>query len=133
MVNDQLSDLLTRIRNAGMGRNSKCDVFSCKLNRAVTEILLNEGYVKSMKDVTVDGKSAIRIYLKFENGDLKKPVIHGLRRVSSPGLRKYVQAGRIPKVMSGFGLAILSTSKGVMSDKDAKKLGVGGEHLCSIW
>jgi small subunit ribosomal protein S8 len=133
MVNDQLSDFLTRIRNAGMGRNSKVDVFNSKLNRAVAEILLNEGYVKSMKEVTVDGKTKLRVYLKFENGDLKKPVIHGLRRVSTPGLRRYVHSDKIPKVMSGFGLAILSTSKGVVSDKEARKLGVGGEHLCSVW
>lgn len=133
MVNDQLSDFLTRIRNAGMGRNSKVDVFSSRLNKSVAEILVNEGYLKSMKEVTVEGKARIRLYLKFENGDLKKPTIHGMRRVSRPGLRKYVNADGIPRVMSGFGLAILSTSKGVMSDRDARKTGVGGEHLCSVW
>src|SRR5262249_6005222 len=133
MVNDQLSDFLTRIRNAGLGRNSKVDVLNSRLNRAVAEILVNEGYLKSMTEVTVEGRPWLRLYLKFENGDLKKPIIAGLKRVSKPGLRKYVQADRIPKVMSGFGLAVLSTSKGVMSATEAKKAGVGGEHLCSVW
>lgn len=133
MVNDQLSDFLTRIRNAGMARNSKVDVLSCRLNRAVAEILVREGYLKSAKEVTVEGKPQLRVYLKFEGGDLRRPVLHGLRRVSKPGLRRYVQATAIPKVMSGFGLAILSTSKGVMTGGDAKKSGMGGEHLCSVW
>ncbi|MBS1985272.1 MAG: 30S ribosomal protein S8 [Bdellovibrionales bacterium] len=133
MVNDQLSDFLTRIRNAGLGRNSKVDVFNSRLNRSVAEILVNQGYVKSFKEVAVEGKTWLRLYLKFENGDLKKPVINGLKRVSKPGLRRYVHSDGIPKVVSGLGLAILSTSKGVLSDRDARKLGVGGEHLCSIW
>ena len=133
MVNDQLSDFLTRIRNAGLARNSKVDCFNCKMNRSVAEILVKEGYIKSFKEVVVDGKTYLRVYMRFENGDLKKPIIQGLRRVSKPGLRRYVESTGIPRVMSGFGLAIISTSKGVLTDRDARKMGVGGEHLCSVW
>lgn len=133
MVNDQLSDFLTRIRNAGMSRSSKVDVLNSRMNRAVAEILVQEGYLKSTKEVAVEGRTQLRVYLKFEGGDLKKPVIRGIRRASKPGLRRYVQADKMPKIMSGFGLAVLSTSKGVLSDKDARKMGVGGEHLCSVW
>jgi small subunit ribosomal protein S8 len=133
MVNDQLSDFLTRIRNAGRARLSKTDVFNTKMNRAVAEILVREGYLRSYKEVKVEEKTFLRVYLTFEGGDLKKPVIQGLRRASTPGRRLYVGSDKLPKVQSGFGLAILSTSKGVMSARDAKKNGVGGEYICSVW
>ncbi len=133
MVNDQVADFLTRIRNAGKARLSKTDVLNSKMNRAVAEVLANTGYIKSFKEISDGKNTTLRIYLRFEGGDLKKPVIQGLRRISRPGLRKYVQATSIPKVMSGFGLAILSTSKGLLTDKDALKMGVGGEHICSVW
>ncbi len=133
MTTDQLSDFLTRIRNAGNARLSKVDTFNCRLNRAVADILVQEGFVKSYKEVTVDTKSMLRVYLRFEDGDLKKPVIQGLRRASRPGLRRYVKSDKLPRIMSGFGIAILSTSKGVVSDRDARKNGVGGEFLCSVW
>lgn len=133
MVTDQLADFLTRIRNAGRARLSKADVTNTRMNRAVAEILVNEGFLKSFKEVTVEERSMIRVYLRFEGGDLKKPVIQGLRRASRPGLRRYVKTDKIPRVMSGFGLAILSTSKGVITDKEAHKQGVGGEYLCSVW
>jgi small subunit ribosomal protein S8 len=103
------------------------------MNRNLADLLVREGYIKNYKEVTVGEKTYLRLYLRFENGDLKKPVIQGLRRVSKPGLRKYVNAQKLPKVMSGFGLAVISTSKGIISDKEAKKLGVGGEHVCSVW
>lgn len=133
MMTDQISDFLTRIRNAGSARLSRIDALNSKSNRAIGEILVREGYLKSLKVVTEGNKSFLRCYLRFENGDLKKPVIQGLVRVSKPGLRKYVASDRLPKVMSGFGRAIISTSKGVVTDRDAKKMGVGGEHLCSVW
>lgn len=133
MVNDQLSDFLTRIRNAGLARSTKVDVFNCKMNRKVAEILAREGYIKGAKEVTGEAKPVLRVYLKFENGDLRQPLIQGLKRVSRPGLRQYVQSDSLPKVMSGFGLAIISTSKGVLTGNECKKLGVGGEHLCSVW
>lgn len=133
MTNDQLSDCLTRIRNAGMSRASKCDVMNTRMNRAVAEILVREGYLKSLKEVTVDTKPQLRLYLKFEGGDLRKPVIQGLRRQSRPGLRRYVSKGKLPRVMSGFGTVILSTSKGVLTGKEATAQNVGGEYLCSVW
>jgi small subunit ribosomal protein S8 len=133
MTNDQLSDFLTRIRNAGTARKIRVDVMKTKMNQAVANILIKEGYVKSVKDVEVDGKPWLRIFLKYENGDIRRPVIKTLKRVSKPGLRKYVATDSLPRVMSGFGIAILSTSKGVMTEKEARKTNVGGEHLCSVW
>lgn len=133
MTNDQLADFLTRIRNAGTARKIRVDVIKTKMNEAVANILQREGYVKSVKEVDVDGKYFLRVFLKYENGDIRKPLIKSLRRVSKPGLRRYVGADKLPKVMSGFGVAILSTSKGVMTGKEARENRIGGEHLCSVW
>lgn len=133
MANDQLADCLTRIRNAGTARKIRVDVMKTKMNEAVANLLLREGYLKSVKEVEVEGKSFIRVFLKYENGDIRKPLIKSLRRVSKPGLRRYVGSDNLPKVMSGFGLAILSTSKGIMTGKEAREQNVGGEHLCSVW
>jgi small subunit ribosomal protein S8 len=133
MMTDNIADLLTRIRNAGHARLSKLDVPSTRMNKSIVELLSREGYLKSFKEVQNGPRSELRVYLKFEGSDLKKPVIQGLRRISKPGLRKYVGSENLPRVMSGFGMAIISTSKGIVSDKEAKKLNVGGEHLCSIW
>jgi small subunit ribosomal protein S8 len=133
MTNDQLADFLTRIRNAGVARKIRVDVMKTKMNEAVANILAREGYVKSVKEVEVDGKYFLRVFLKYENGDIRKPLIKSLRRVSKPGLRRYCGSDNLPKVMSGFGLAILSTSKGVMTGKEARDGRIGGEHLCSVW
>lgn len=133
MVNDQLSDFLTRIRNAGMSRKGRVDVLKTKMNEAVAKILVKEGYLKHFKEVQVENWNYLRLYLKYENGNIRNPVIKGLKRESKPGLRRYVATDSMPKVMSGFGLAILSTSKGVLTDKEAKKEKVGGEYLCSVW
>jgi len=133
MVNDQLSDFLTRIRNAGMARSTKVDVLNCKLNRKVAEILAREGYIKGVKEVTGADRPTLRIFLKFEEGDLRKPIIQGLKRISKPGLRQYVGIDKLPNVMNGFGIGIVSTSKGVLTNKEARNLGVGGEYLCSVW
>lgn len=133
MVNDQLSDFLTRIRNAGLARSTKVDVLNCKMNRKVAEILAKEGYIKGAKEVSGADRPTLRVFLKFEGDNLRKPIIHGLRRMSKPGLRRYVGADELPKVMNGFGIGIVSTSKGVLTDKEARGLGVGGEYLCSVW
>ena len=133
MTNDQLSDFLTRLRNAGMARLTKVDVLNCKMNRKVSEILAREGYIKGAKEVAGADRPTLRVYLKYENSDLRKPVIQGLKRVSKPGLRNYVQSQEISPVMNGFGLGIISTSKGVLTDREARELGVGGEYLCSVW
>jgi small subunit ribosomal protein S8 len=133
MITDQLADFLTRIRNAGAARKIRVDVTKTKMNQAVASILAAEGYVRSVKEVDVEGRSYLRVFLTYENGDIRKPLIKSLRRVSKPGLRRYVNMATFPKVMSGFGVAIISTSKGIMTDKDARKNRVGGEHLCSVW
>ncbi len=133
MFNDQLSDFLTRIRNAGAARKIRVDVMKTKMNEAVANILYNEGYLKSVKEVEVEGKPMLRVFLKYESGDVKKPLIKSIRRISKPGLRQYVGIEKLPRVMSGFGLAILSTSRGIMTDREARKVRVGGEHLCSVW
>ena len=133
MVTDQIADFLTRIRNAGMSRKTRTDVVKTKMNVSIAQILIDEGYIKSFKEVTVEGKPRLRIFLKYENGNLRRPLIKGLKRESRSGLRKYFSVDRMPKVMSGFGLGVISTSKGVISDKKARELGVGGEYLCSVW
>ncbi len=133
MLTDSVSDFLTRVRNAGRARLSKIDTFNTRMNKSIAEILVREGYLKSYKEVQDGNKTYLRVYLRFEGGDLKKPVIQGLRRISKPGLRKYCSADKLPKIMSGFGMAIISTSQGILTEREAKAKGVGGEVLCSIW
>jgi small subunit ribosomal protein S8 len=131
-MTDPLADLLTRVRNANKARHEKVDVPASNLKGNVIRILKDEGYIKNYKLIK-DGKQGIlRIYLKFE-GETKKQVISGLRTLSKPGRRRYVGADEIPSVLRGLGLTILSTSKGVMTDKEARKQKVGGELLCSVW
>jgi small subunit ribosomal protein S8 len=131
-MTDPLADLLTRVRNANKAKHEKVDVPASNLKGNVIRILKDEGYIKNFKLIK-DGKQGIlRIYLKFE-GETKKQVISGLRTLSKPGRRRYVGADEIPSVLRGLGLTILSTSKGVMTDKEARKQKVGGELLCSVW
>jgi small subunit ribosomal protein S8 len=131
-MTDPLADMLTRVRNANKAKHEKVDVPASNLKNNVARILKDEGYIKNYKLIK-DGKQGIlRIYLKFE-GETKKQVISGLRLISKPGRRRYVKADRIPSVLRGLGLTILSTSKGVLTDQDARKLKVGGEPLCSVW
>ena len=131
-MTDPLADLLTRVRNASKAKHEKVDVPASNLKGNVIRILKDEGYIKNFKLIK-DGKQGIlRIYLKFE-GETKKQVISGLRTLSKPGRRRYVGADEIPSVLRGLGLTILSTSKGVMTDKEARKQKVGGELLCSVW
>ncbi len=131
-MTDPLADLLTRVRNANKAKHEKVDVPASNLKGNVVRILKDEGYIKNYKLIK-DGKQGIlRVYLKFE-GETKKQVISGLRTLSKPGRRRYVRADGIPSVLRGLGLIILSTSKGVMTDKEARKQKVGGELLCSVW
>ena len=131
-MTDPLADLLTRVRNANKAKHEKVDVPASNLKGNVIRILKDEGYIKNFKLIK-DGKQGIlRIYLKFE-GETKKQVIAGLRTLSKPGRRRYVGVDEIPSVLRGLGLTILSTSKGVMTDKEARKQKVGGELLCSVW
>ena len=130
-ITDTIADILTRIRNASSAKHATVDVPASNVKKAITQILLDEGYIKSFQ-VVEDGKQGIiRITLKYT--DSKAPVITGLRRVSKPGLRIYSNVEDMPKVMKGLGVAIISTSKGVMTDREARKQNVGGEVLAFVW
>ena len=129
-VTDPIADMLTRIRNANSARHETVDVPASKMKKAIAEILLEEGYIKNYQ-VIEDGKQGvIRIALKYVG---KEKVISGLQRVSKPGLRIYKNTEELPKVLKGLGIAIISTSKGIMTDKKARQENVGGEVLAFIW
>lgn len=130
-ITDTIADILTRIRNASSAKHATVDVPASNVKKAIAQILLDEGYIKSFQ-VVEDGKQGIiRITLKYT--DSKAPVITGLRRVSKPGLRIYSSCADMPKVRKGLGIAIVSTSKGIMTDKKARELNVGGEVLAYVW
>ena len=130
-ITDPIADLLTRIRNANTQKHESVEIPASNLKKAIVQILLDEGYIKSFT-VTEDGKQGvIKVVLKYTED--KAPVITGLRRVSKPGLRIYSDVENLPKVMKGLGIAIISTSKGVMTDRQARKENVGGEVLAYIW
>ena len=130
-ITDTIADMLTRIRNANSAKHDTVDIPASNMKKSIAQILVDEGYVKGFQ-VIEDGKQGvIRMTLKY--GDNKTPVLTGLRRVSKPGLRIYSNCKDMPKVMKGLGTAIVSTSKGVMTDKKARKENVGGEVLAFIW
>ena len=131
-ISDPIADMLTRIRNANTAKHDTVDIPSSKMKKAIADILLSEGYVKSVEIVN-DGKfDVIRITLKYGK-DKNDKVLSGLRRISKPGLLIYADTDNLPKVLGGFGTAIISTNKGVITDKEARKLNVGGEVLAFIW
>ena len=131
-ISDTIADMLTRIRNANSAKHETVDIPASNMKKAIAQILVDEGYVKEYK-VIEDGKQGvIRVTLKYQ-GPSRTPVLMGLRRVSKPGLRIYSSSEDMPKVMKGIGTAIVSTSKGVMTDKAARKANVGGEVLAFIW
>ena len=130
-ISDVIADMLTRIRNANNAKHDTVDIPASNLKKSIAEILLEEGYIKNYQ-IVEDGKQGIiRVTLKYVAG--KQKVIHGLRRVSKPGLRIYSNCEDMPKVMNGLGIAIVSTSKGVMTDKKARIANVGGEILAFVW
>ena len=132
MMSDPIADMLTRIRNANVAKHDTVEVPASKMKKAIAEILLNEGYIKAF-DVTADGvKENIRITLKYGK-DKNEKVISGIKRISKPGLRVCADTENLPKVLGGLGTAIISTNKGVIADRDARKLGVGGEVIAFIW
>ena len=130
-ITDSIADLLTRIRNASAAKHDTVDVPASNMKKAIAQILVDEGFVKSFQVINDGKQGVIRINLKY--GENKSAVITGLRRVSKPGLRIYTSCEDMPKVMKGLGVAIVSTSKGVMTDKRARKENVGGEVLAFIW
>ena len=130
-ISDVIADMLTRIRNANNAKHETVDVPASNMKKSIAQILADEGYIKGYQ-VVEDGKQGIiRITLKYVAG--KQKVIHGIRRVSKPGLRIYSNCEDMPKVMNGLGIAIVSTSKGVMTDKKARQANVGGEVLAFVW
>jgi small subunit ribosomal protein S8 len=130
-ITDTIADLLTRIRNANTAKHATVDVPASRVKKDITQILVDEGYVKGFQMIEDGKQGVIRITLKY--GDNKSPVITGLRRVSKPGLRIYSSCADMPKVRKGLGIAIVSTSKGIVTDKKARELNVGGEVLAYIW
>ena len=130
-ITDPVADMLTRIRNANSAKHDTVDVPASKMKKSIAQILLDEGYIKSFTVIDDGLQGIIRITLKYNGG--KEKVITGLRRVSKPGLRIYSDCENMPRVMNGLGIAIVSTSKGVMTDKKARKENVGGEVLAFVW
>ena len=131
-TNDPIADMLTRIRNANTAKHDTVDVPASKMKTAIADILLNEGYIKRY-DIVEDGTfKTIHITLKY-GADKNEKVISGLKRISKPGLRVYANSEEMPKGLGGLGIAIVSTNKGVVTDKEARKLGVGGAVLCFVW
>ena len=132
IVTDPIADFLTRIRNAQLASHKMVVIPSSKLKRAITEILYDQGYILKYKfDTDENGKNVIRIALKYDSNNV--PVIRKLERVSKPGLRQYRKANDLPRVINGLGIALVSTSKGVMTDKQARAENVGGEVLCFVY
>ena len=131
-MTDPIADMLTRIRNANTAKHDTVDVPSSKMKLAIAKILLDEGYIKSYELVENGKFNDIRITLKYGASKNGK-IISGLQRISKPGLRVYANKEELPKVLGGLGVAIISTNKGVITDKEARKLGVGGEVLCFVW
>ena len=130
-ITDPIADMLTRIRNAGNACHASVDVPASKMKKAIAQILLDEGYIKAFEVVEGNTQGIIRITLKYVDG--RQKAITGLKRVSKPGLRVYAGAQELPKVLRGLGIAIISTSRGIMTDKKARELNVGGEVLAFVW
>jgi small subunit ribosomal protein S8 len=130
-ITDPIADMLTRIRNANSAKHETVDIPASNMKKAIAQILLDEGYIASYKVIEDEKQGVIRVTLKY--GENKAQVITGLRRVSKPGLRIYSNVEDMPKVMKGLGVAIISTSKGIMTDREARKQNVGGEVLAFVW
>ncbi len=130
-ITDTVADYLTRIRNAQKARHRHVDIPASKLKRAMTQIMVEKGYIQRYIDIDDGKQGLLRLYLKYDPAG--QPVIHMLKRISRPGLRKYVGADDLPRVKNGLGVAILSTSQGVMTDKEARLVNVGGEVLAHVY
>ena len=131
VMTDPIADFLTRIRNANMANHESLEVPASKIKRDIAEILKNEGFVRDVEYIDDDKQGIIRVFLKYGKGNER--VISGIRRISKPGLRSYVKADAVPKVLNGLGIAILSTSEGVITDKEARAKKIGGEVIAYIW
>ena len=132
VVNDPIADMLTRIRNAQVAKHDTVEMPASNTKKAIAKILLEEGYIKSVENINDGVQGTLKITLKYVDGK-QTPVIAGLKRISKPGLRVYASCEELPKVFGGLGIAIISTSKGVMTDKNARKNNLGGDVLAFIW
>lgn len=131
-ITDVIADMLTRIRNAGTAKHETVDVPASTVKTAIADILVKEGYIKSFEKIEgVNTQGVLKITLKYVEN--KKLAISGIKRISKPGLRVYANKEELPKVLGGLGIAIISTSKGIMTDKEARKLGIGGEVMAYVW
>ena len=130
-MTDTIADMLTRIRNALIAKHDSVEIPASTMKKAIAQILVDEGYIKSFEVIADGEKKTIRIQLKY--GQNKQRVIVGIKRISRPGLRVYARKDEVPKVLGGLGIAIVSTSRGVMTDREARKQGVGGEVLAYVW
>lgn len=130
-ITDAIADMLTRVRNAGSAKHESVDIPASNMKKSLAQILLDEGYIKGVELIDDDKQGVIRISLKYTGN--KQNVISGIKRISKPGLRVYAAKDELPKVLGGLGIAIISTSKGIMTDKKARTEGVGGEVLAFVW
>lgn len=130
-ITDAIADMLTRIRNASSAKHESVDIPASNVKRAIAKILLEEGYIKEVENIEDGKQGVIRIMLKYAAN--KQTVITGIKRISKPGLRVYANKEELPKVLGGLGIAIISTSHGIMSDRSARKAGIGGEVLAFVW
>ncbi|WP_227764139.1 30S ribosomal protein S8 [Zhaonella formicivorans] len=131
VMTDPIADFLTRIRNANTAYKETVEIPASRMKKAMAEILKEEGFIKDYEYIEDAKQGVLRIYLKY--GPNKEKVITGLKRISKPGLRVYARKDEVPKVLGGLGIAVISTSKGIMTDKEARKAGVGGEVICYVW
>ncbi|HHX14435.1 MAG TPA: 30S ribosomal protein S8 [Clostridiales bacterium] len=130
-MTDPVADMLTRIRNANTVGHNTVDIPASKMKKAIADILASEGYIKGYDVIDENSQGTLRVKMKY--GTDKEKVISGLKKISKPGLKVYAKSDEVPKVLGGLGIAIISTSKGIVSDKEARKLGVGGEVICYVW
>ncbi len=130
-MTDPVADMLTRIRNANTAGHADVEIPASKIKKNIAEILLKEGYIKGFEIVETEPQNIIKIQMKY--GPDKKRVISGIKRISKPGLKVYAKKDEVPKVLGGLGIAIISTSSGLLTDKQARELGVGGEVVCMVW
>ena len=130
-MTDPVADMLTRIRNANTAGHAEVDVPASKIKKNIAEILLKEGYIKGFEVVETEPQDVIKIEMKYGAG--KQKVISGIKRISKPGLKVYAKKDEVPKVLGGLGIAIISTSSGLLTDKQAREMGVGGEVICYVW
>ena len=130
-MTDPIADMLTRIRNALQAHHSEVDIPSSNIKEGIARVLQDEGYIQKYKVVSDPKQGVLQVVLKYDNE--KTPIIAGIQRVSRPGLRRYVKKDQIPKVLNGLGISIISTSRGLMTDRAAREAGVGGEILCNVW